>query len=269
MTSRSDRRSTRGRHADPLAATKKLARPREGQHGQIVAPDPSALRAAIDAGTCPWCGRGPYKVLATHTNISHGISAAELRELAGLAKRASICDPDHSQSCRTILTERPDWSEMSSRGNAAGLAKGVHAAANEGRRRQVRQDMAQTDALVARRYSAGALLRDIAAETGLGIDGVRGALSRLGLSDADNRTRRAQDPTEHAALAASAANAREGITRAAQRRKELLLEEFKELGGTIEAVGALAARHGVSPKNMRSRLVKLGGIPPGRVRRKA
>lgn len=264
MGNRSNRRQTHGRYADPLAATKKLARSPEGQHGQIIAPDPAALREAIEAGKCPWCGRGPYKVLATHTARSHGIGASELRELAGMKKRASICDPDHSQHCRELLVERPSWPEMSRRGYEAVAAERVKAA-NEGRRRQVRQDMAETDELVAQRFKDGALLKDIVTETGLGIDGVRGALSRLGLGDTDRRSRRAVNAQERAAMSRSAANAREGIKQAAQRRKESLIAEFKELGGTLGAVEQLAERHGMKPKNMRARLVKIGAILGGRV----
>lgn len=264
MANRSNRRQTHGRYADPLAATKKLARSPEGQHGQVIAPDPSAVREAIEAGKCPWCGRGPYKVLATHTGRSHGIGASELRELAGLKKRASICDPSHSQSCRELLTERPAWPEMSRKGYEAVAAERVEAA-NEGRRRQVRRDMAHVDELVGRRFREGVLLRDIATEAGLGIDGVRGALARLGLGGADNRARRAATPQEKTAMSKSAANAREGIKRAAQKRREGLIAEFNELGGTLAVVEELAKCHNVTPKNMRARLVKIGVIPGGRV----
>lgn len=264
MANRSNRRQTRGRYADPLAATRKLARSPEGQHGQVVAPDSSAVREAIAAGKCPWCGRGPYRVLATHTSRSHGVGAAELRELAGLKKRASICDPDHSQNCRELLTERPSWPAMSRKGYEAAAAERV-AAANAGRKRQVRRDMADVDELVGRRFREGALLRDIAAETGLGIDGVRGSLNRLGLGGADNRARRAAEPQEKAAMTESAANAREGIKRAAQKRRAELIAEFNELGGTLAVVQELANRHAVTPKNMRARLVKIGALPGGRI----
>ncbi|MER6534659.1 hypothetical protein ABT215_12785 [Streptomyces sp900105755] len=182
-----------------------------------------------------------------------------------MKKGASICDPDHSQNCRELLTGRPDWPEMSQRGREAGSATRAYEAANEGRRRQVRRDMAETDALVEQRFKEGTLLRDIAAETGLGIDGVRGALTRLGLGGADRRSRRAANAEEKAALARSAANAREGIKRAAERRKASLIAEFNELGGTVSSVVELAERHGVAPKNMRARLVKIGALPGGRV----
>lgn len=66
----------------------------EGQHGQVVAPTQDAIREAIEAGKCPWCGRGPYALLAMHTNKAHGVDRFELRDLSGLTYNTRICDPD-------------------------------------------------------------------------------------------------------------------------------------------------------------------------------
>lgn len=97
MSRRPDRRVTRGRYATPLDNEVKLRRGPAGQHGQIVAPTEDAIRDAVAAGKCPWCGRGPWKVLAAHTHQAHGIDKLELRHLAGVAKKDSICDPSYSQ----------------------------------------------------------------------------------------------------------------------------------------------------------------------------
>lgn len=60
-------------------------------------PSGKKLRRYISAGQCPWCESGKtFKVLALHTYLIHGISRYELRELAGLNRSTSICDPDHS-----------------------------------------------------------------------------------------------------------------------------------------------------------------------------
>lgn len=66
-------------------------------------PSPEQIREFIQAQKCPWCGRDGFKVLARHTNVAHGISAKELRELALLLKTVSICAPEHAENCR----ERP------------------------------------------------------------------------------------------------------------------------------------------------------------------
>lgn len=95
MGDRSDRRRYSGVSADAVSAKLKHERStHEGQHGQVIAPTPEAVRGAIEAGQCPWCGRGPYKLLAGHTNKCHGIDKYELRELAGLMYHVSICDPE-------------------------------------------------------------------------------------------------------------------------------------------------------------------------------
>lgn len=55
------------------------------------------LRATL----CPFCERGPFKVVAIHTAHMHGLTAMDLRRLADLPNRASICDPEYSRQCST------------------------------------------------------------------------------------------------------------------------------------------------------------------------
>ena len=57
------------------------------------------IRAHIQGCTCPWCGAGPFLVLARHTQSKHGIDRERLRELAGLGYTSSVCDPQHSARC--------------------------------------------------------------------------------------------------------------------------------------------------------------------------
>ncbi|MFD5208357.1 hypothetical protein ACFWNF_15700 [Streptomyces anulatus] len=131
----------------------------------------------------------------------------------------------------------------------------------EGRKRQVKRDAKEVDQLVGKLYAEGALLRDIVTETGLGIDGVRGSLKRLGIKGVDNRTRRAKTAKGGSELASSAANAREGLKRAGQERRARLVEEFTQLGGDQAAVVELGRRHNMTPGAMRGRLVKIGALP--------
>ncbi|GAW54732.1 hypothetical protein PD653_2146 [Nocardioides sp. PD653] len=61
-------------------------------------PSTEAIRRAVEALLCPWCGKGPFKLLARHTNHAHGIDRNELRDRAGLTYSASISSPDlHAQ----------------------------------------------------------------------------------------------------------------------------------------------------------------------------
>jgi hypothetical protein len=42
---------------------------------------PSPETAAITAQMCPWCDRGPFRRLASHTAPVHGVDRNELRRL--------------------------------------------------------------------------------------------------------------------------------------------------------------------------------------------
>ena len=57
---------------------------------------PAEVRAAIEAQTCPFCGKGPFIIVAGHTQRAHGIDRYELRDLAGLYYSTSITPPEHA-----------------------------------------------------------------------------------------------------------------------------------------------------------------------------
>lgn len=55
------------------------------------------LKDFIQRQQCPFCdSEKTFIVLAAHVVQAHGISAYELREMAGLNRGTSICDPDYS-----------------------------------------------------------------------------------------------------------------------------------------------------------------------------
>lgn len=99
---RSDRRRVRGESESVVDARKKLTRSPSGQAESALRPEPHVIRAAIELGICPWCKRGPFKMLAGHVNQRHGVDRFEFREMAGLMRHESICDPDFS-------AERSAW----------------------------------------------------------------------------------------------------------------------------------------------------------------
>lgn len=75
------------------------------------------LRRAIAAQVCPWCGGGPYKKLANHTAQTHEIGARDLRDMADLRSRDSICSTEASERARDVVTTaRPDMEESRARG---------------------------------------------------------------------------------------------------------------------------------------------------------
>lgn len=59
--------------------------------------DPDTIRRCIAEQSCPWCHRGPFKVLATHTAIMHGVDKRALRLMADLPLAAGrICSEEVS-----------------------------------------------------------------------------------------------------------------------------------------------------------------------------
>lgn len=63
-----------------------------GVAGRVLPPSVEATRRAVMAGICPFCGRGPFLVLAGHTQKVHGVDRFELRELADLTYSTSLLD---------------------------------------------------------------------------------------------------------------------------------------------------------------------------------
>lgn len=68
---------------------------------------PDDALAAVTEQVCPFCGEGPFVVVASHVYRMHGITARDLRNMLGLYASKSICDPAHSAYCRDRLTD-PD-----------------------------------------------------------------------------------------------------------------------------------------------------------------
>jgi len=78
----------------------------------LVAPPPvDLLREYIAEQRCWWCEAGPYKMLAGHVSGRHGITAAELREMAVLTKKARICSPELSE----LFRKRPQQDGIAER----------------------------------------------------------------------------------------------------------------------------------------------------------
>jgi ribosomal protein S27AE len=76
------------------------------------------------AGICPFCGRGPFQVLAGHTQKVHGVDRFELRELADLTYSTSILD----ERTREAFSARAK----------ARLAAGIPLPTNDGARKKRR-----------------------------------------------------------------------------------------------------------------------------------
>lgn len=97
---------TRGVRVTVLNDERKLQRGTpSGSYGRLAPPWPEYVRHCIDAGRCPYCDMGPFRVLATHVNRKHGVDRKALRALAGLSRADSICDPSVSQHFKDMRTQ--------------------------------------------------------------------------------------------------------------------------------------------------------------------
>jgi hypothetical protein len=111
-----------------------------------LSPNAAQARADLEAGLCPYCGRGPYRVVAGHVWRAHEIDGRTLREDAGLPWSASVCDPSHADLMRDLAIERGSVRHMEGKhvvGEAlafspAGLAsQRANGAASGDRRRRI------------------------------------------------------------------------------------------------------------------------------------
>lgn len=272
-----------GAATDALRALDKLAKTPEGQYGRTSAPWQEQLLSCIQSGVCPWCGRGPWKVLATHTRSAHGVTGQQLREQAGLTKYASICDPQHSAARAEMRRgERlPDVAYDRTRHkkrtfSAAGLdaqraklaavrdPEQSRAASQERARRKLAANQAKY-VEAERLYREGMLLADIGKAVGLHPRYVRNALVRAGIEVGDGRAARSRnrefrERQEERRKKALASQARKREERTRER-----IARFEELGATWAAAHACADEWSVSVRTAVDFLRKRGvSVPDGR-----
>jgi hypothetical protein len=67
------------------------------------------IREGLLNQTCPWCGAGPFRRLASHTEKIHAINRWLLRDAALVVKSQRTCDPELSNALRLLALERPSF----------------------------------------------------------------------------------------------------------------------------------------------------------------
>lgn len=96
-----DRTVTRGEYSTTVYSRQVSKR---ALHGRGDDPDRETLRAYLKDNHCWWCERGPWKSIASHTYHAHGITAAELREMAHFFKDGQlVSDAYHDQLSRASI----------------------------------------------------------------------------------------------------------------------------------------------------------------------
>lgn len=108
------------------------------------------MQEVLASGHCPVCLAGPFVVPAMHVARVHGIDRFALREMIGVTRGSSICDPDYSEDrreharARAVLVPPP--------AKVPGL---VHTMSTEGLRRQQMNGQRTVANLSARQLQAG------------------------------------------------------------------------------------------------------------------
>lgn len=60
-------------------------------------PSQEAMRRAVEAGMCPFCG-DQFQNIAGHTNRTHGVPADELKDILGIPRTRPVCTPELSKT---------------------------------------------------------------------------------------------------------------------------------------------------------------------------
>jgi hypothetical protein len=260
-----------------------------GQHGVLAAPSAASVRKFIEAQVCPWCGTGPWQVMAGHTSKAHGISAAELREMAGLIKAASICSPDHSKVTSERSRRRWDSAESSPLAAFSGGKGRKRSFSTAGRVAQREKALAQTAEQRQRRsenmraaraaagqpkheeilqlYDQGLLLAEIAVQADVSPITARRVI-RAHRDNPDLLKRAFQSARWQAGAGRGRRKGHETRSRRTQAEREAIRAEFENAGATRQALHALAVAHGITVKSMRGKLKRAGAaLPDGRIAR--
>lgn len=151
--------------------------------------DIEKVRSYIEAQICPWCERGPWKVLASHTWRGHAVSAAELRVMADRRPGESICSPASSELFRERLEERPDRQEIAKRGGARATEAKAQAVAGAATRAKFAKHNAEKYKKIELLYRANPTmtLLEIGEAVGMHYRTVKVALRRAGINLGDHR----------------------------------------------------------------------------------
>ena len=242
-------RSERGRAAHGTASV---------QH-TVTPPSRNALRRAIAANLCPYCGKGPYKNLGMHTNRAHGVSAAELRDMSGLKR---VCSEELSDDSRSRFIQRPDREEITRKATAASVKAGAQQIALAASLAPRVAQMEARDPTVVQRALRGDRLVDIAADIGVTSATVGRILRRHGVQPTLSRTNAERRERLGALRVRATASNQERI----DAERSMRVRRFHELGGDWKAVESLADECQVDEKNMRAYLRRVGvTVPDGRV----
>lgn len=227
-----------------------------GVYGAVIAPSESAIQAAIDAQRCPWCGAGPYKMLAGHTSKAHGVDRQELRRLAGLDSRSSICAPERSENARKHLISQNADGSLSKKGGQAAAERGIHFLGSQTRVAKLASANRLRDEAILSDYHAGLGREEIARRNATGTAVVARVLAAAGIKENGRR---------RAALKRDISDMRKASVAATERSSKEKVARYAELGSDWAAIHKLSLEYSVSAKSFAALMRRHGAhVPDGR-----
>lgn len=229
-----------------------------GTYGAVIAPSIDALRAAIQSQLCPWCGAGPFRILARHTVLVHGVSGMELRDMAGISRSSSICSAESSEASRRALISREDREEMTMRGSLSGRAI-ASAVAKELSAKRYTEMNSDRDAQIISAVNGGRQRQDVALEFGIQYKTVLAIMKRHG-EHSDGRVDRGVERRGKPVLSAM-----RGVRDKSARALSDRAGRWSALGGGNRGIELLALELGISRKTLRGYFRSNGvEVPDGR-----
>lgn len=213
---------------------------------------------AVQRGLCPFCGEGPFAVVAMHVNRRHGLNRREFREVLGVPVSASVCHPEHHARLASEARQRGVVDHI---GDSRPDPEAVRLAGKRAAERRLAA-VRDRDQQIAERVRNGELLVDIAASLGIHAKTVREAALRMDAWEGDGRARRGQSMSGTQPEAFATANRRQS------QKAEARLLALAARYGAGETAEEMARADGVTVKSMKEALKQAGvALPDGRTNR--
>ena len=216
---------------------------------------PERVREFLSAYLCPWCGAGPFKVVALHTNKFHGVGRIELRDAAGIPRSSKITPREYSEKLAGLHGER--LAEMSAGAFEAARRKYGHS--HSARATQANQNFRAAERFelepeVLYRYRAGETMKQISESMGISLAPIRKILAENGEGEKTH--------ARAAKIVASRPGSRDardaGSRRAQLERREEFIGTYDAFGHSEEGLNRMAEKYGVARKAVIARLKKYG-----------
>lgn len=243
--------------------------------------DQQAMRDSVADGMCPFCGVGPFAVVAAHVTRMHDLDRREFREALGVYWKTSICDPGHSSAvqrrarrawrngagerataARLVSTSRRVLSPAAIDRNRqlAAANREVIVAVLKSNAEQIHRDRLPEYERWRSAWNTGASIQEMAGQFGVHPRTVSRGLRRLGIDLGGENYRRRKRGNLHGLDVGHEMHRRES---AAKRKRRV--SRFAELGSDWDALGVLAREEGIGRTSLRDQLKRCGvSVPDGR-----